>query len=74
MHIPLTVVDEYAAGTLRPEQRQVVDAHTLVCDRCLREVTIAALSLRVRGNICELLFGQEPELKAESADRAVLQQ
>lgn len=61
MHLPESLVDAYAAGTLTQTERLAVEAHTLVCDDCLREVTIASLSMRVQGNIRALLFGMDSE-------------
>ena len=57
VHLPESLVDGYAAGTLTVADRLAVEAHTLVCDDCLREVTIASLSMRVQSNIRTLLFG-----------------
>ncbi len=59
MHTPDSVVDSYVAGHLAADQKLAVDTHASACDECLRELTLAALSLRVHTRIRKLMFEED---------------
>ena len=58
-HLSCHTIDQYVSGVLSREERASVEQHSCQCDECQREIAAAALSLRVKSRIWQLLM--EPE-------------